>query len=236
MHTITSFLILREPLLPELLHHSMSPFCRKVRVVLDEKGFSFTLRAENVMQKREAFLALNPAGLVPVLIEEDGRAFADSRAIVEYLQDVRAEPDMFGATPTDRAETRRLVAWFDEKMYAEVTRNIVEEKIFKWRQQRGQPDSKVLAAALADLRIHLRYIEHLVNRRFWLAGEKFGLADIAAATQVSCIDYVGDISWSAWSSAREWYARVKSRPSFRPILEDRIAGMPPAKHYADPDF
>ena len=214
----------------------MSPFCRKVRVVLDEKGFSFSLRMEDVSLRREAFLALNPAGEVPVLVEEDGSALADSRAIVEYLQEIRAEPDMFGTTPAERAETRRLVAWFDEKMYAEVTRSIIDEKILKWRQRRGHPDSRVLSAAIANLRIHLGYIEYLIERRFWLAGEQFGLADIAAATQISCIDYLGYISWSSWETAREWYARVKSRPSFRPLLEDRLAGMPPADHYADPDF
>lgn len=222
--------------MPELFHDPMSPFCRKVRVVLDEKGFSFSLRAEDVSLRREAFLALNPAGEVPVLVEEDGSALADSRAIAEYLQEVQAEPDMLGTTPAERAETRRLVAWFDEKMYAEVTRSVIEEKILKWRQQRGPPDSRALSAAIANLRTHLGYIEYLIERRFWLAGEQFGLADIAAATQISCVDYVGYISWSSWETAREWYARVKSRPSFRPLLEDRLAGMPPADHYADPDF
>ncbi len=222
--------------MPELFHDPMSPFCRKVRVVLDEKGISFSLRMEDVSLRREAFLALNPAGEVPVLVEEDGSALADSRAIVEYLQEIRAEPDMLGTTPAGRAETRRLVAWFDEKMYAEVTRSVVDEKILKWRQRRGRPDSRTLSAAITNLRTHLGYIEYLIERRFWLAGEQFGLADIAAATQISCIDYVGDISWSSWETAREWYARVKSRPSFRPLLEDRLAGMPPADHYADPDF
>ena len=214
----------------------MSPFCRKVRVVLDEKGFPFSLRAEDVSLRREAFLALNPAGEVPVLVEDDGSALADSRAIVEYLQEIRAEPDMLGTTPTERAETRRLVAWFDEKMYAEVTRSIIDEKILKWRQRRGRPDSRALSAAIANLQTHLGYIEYLIERRFWLAGEQFGLADIAAATQISCVDYVGYISWSSWETAREWYARVKSRPSFRPLLEDRLAGMPPADHYANLDF
>ena len=220
----------------ELFHDPFSPFCRKVRVVLDEKRHPFTLRMEDVSQRREAFLALNPSGQVPVLVEEEGRALADSRAIAEYLQEVHPEPDILGGSPTERAETRRLVAWFDEKMYMEVTRSIVDEKIHKWRQRRGAPDSKVLSAALANLRTHLSYIEYLIDRRFWLAGEQFGLADIAAASQISCIDYIGDISWSSWEAARDWYARVKSRPSFRSILEDRLVGLPPADHYADLDF
>ncbi len=222
--------------LPELIHDPMSPFCRKVRVVLDEMGVRFSLTQENVSLRREEFLALNPAGEVPVLIDGNGSALADSQAIAEYLQDIHKEPDLLGGTPAERAETRRLVAWFDRKMYREVTGLIIEEKVQKWRQRRGKPDSAVLAAARDRLRLHLDYMEGLLAMRFWLAGERFSLADIAAASQISCIDYVGDIPWSSSQATREWYARIKSRPSFRPILHDRLAGMPPDDHYADPDF
>ena len=222
--------------LPELFHDPMSPFCRKVRVVLDELGVPFSLTREDASLQRDEFRALIPAGEVPVLINDSGSALADSQAIVEYLQDIHREPDLLGDNPGERAETRRLVAWFDGKMYQDVTRVIVEEKIHKWQQKRGKPDSAVLAAARVRLRLHLEDMERLLAARFWLAGERFSLADIAAASQISCIDYVGDMPWSSSQATREWYARIKSRPSFRPILHDRLAGMPPDDHYADPDF
>lgn len=222
--------------MPELFHDPMSPFCRKVRVVLDELGVSFSLTREDASLQRDELLALIPAGEVPVLINDSGSALADSQAIVEYLQDIHKEPDLLGKNPAERAETRRLVAWFDGKMYHDVTRLIIEEKIHKWRQRRGKPDSAVLAAARGRLRLHLDDMERLLATRFWLAGERFSLADIAAASQISCIDYVGDIPWSSSQATREWYARIKSRPSFRPVLHDRLAGMPPDDHYADPDF
>ncbi len=222
--------------LPELFHDPMSPFCRKVRVVLDELGVAFSLTREDASLQREEFRALIPAGEVPVLINDSGSALADSQAIVEYLQDIHEEPDLLGRNPAERAETRRLVAWFDGRMYQDVTRMIIEEKIQKWRQRRGKPDSAVLAAARGRLRLHLDDMERLLATRFWLSGERFSLADIAAASQISCIDYVGDMPWSSSRATREWYARIKSRPSFRPILHDRLAGMPPDDHYADPDF
>lgn len=222
--------------MPELLHDPMSPFCRKVRVVLDELGVSFSLTQEDASLQRDEFLALIPAGEVPVLVNDSGSALADSQAIVEYLQDIHREPDLLGRNPAERAETRRLVAWFDGRMYQDVTRMIIEEKIHKWRQRRGKPDSAVLAAARGRLRLHLDDMERLLTTRFWLAGERFSLADIAAASQISCIDYVGDMPWSSSQATREWYARIKSRPSFRPILHDRLAGMPPDDDYADPDF
>lgn len=219
-----------------LYHIPLSPFCRKVRVALKEKGLPFELRLENVWERRQEFLALNPAGKVPVLVEADGTAIADSVAITEYLQEVQPQPDLLGSSPAQRAETRRLVAWFDGKMHEEATQNLVGEKLFKRFLGRGEPDSATVRAGLANIRIHLGYIAFLVERRTWLAGESFSLADIAAAAQLSCIDYIGDVPWSKHEAARDWYARVKSRPSFRPILDDRVPGLKAAGHYDDLDF
>ncbi|MDA0220769.1 MAG: glutathione S-transferase family protein [Proteobacteria bacterium] len=219
-----------------LYHVPLSPYSRKVRVALKEKGLPFDLRLENVWERRVEFLAMNPAGKVPVLVEADGTVIADSVAITEYLQEVQPQPDLLGATPAQRAETRRLVAWFDGKMHEEATVNLVGEKVMRRFLGRGEPDSATVRAGLANIRIHLDYVAFLVERRTWLAGDKFSLADIAAAAQFSCIDYIGDVPWAHREAARDWYARVKSRPSFRPILDDRVPGLKPAGHYDDLDF
>ncbi len=100
----------------------------------------------------------------------------------------------------------------------------------------GTPDTSVLRASKTNLGYHLEYVSYLAERRRWLAGAEFSLADIAAAAHLSAIDYLGDIPWDDHPQARDWYARVKSRPSFRPILADLIPGAPPPKHYADLDF
>lgn len=220
-----------------VLHHLwLSPFCRKVRVVLQEKRLDFEMRVENVWDRNEAFLALNPAGEVPVLVEEDGTAIADHVAICEYLDEIVADPPLVGRQPAERAEVRRLAAWFDQKFNREVTENLVGEKILKRFLKLGEPDSRTIRAGHANIRYHLDYVGFLVDRRNWLAGDHFSLADIAAAAHLSCIDYLGDVPWEDHPEARDWYARVKSRPSFRPLLRDSIAGAPPARHYADLDF
>jgi glutathione S-transferase len=145
-------------------------------------------------------------------------------------------PDLLGASPAQRAETRRLVAWFDEKMHIEATQNLFGEKVQRRFLGHGEPDSATVRAGLANIRVHLDYIAFLVERRSWLAGEQFSLADIAAAAQLSCIDYIGDVPWAHQEAARDWYARVKSRPSFQPILDDRLPGLRPVSHYDDLDF
>ena len=219
-----------------LYHLWLSPFSRTIRVVLKEKNLDFTLKAEKVWERRPEFLALNPAGDVPVLIEPDGTVIADVRAIAEFLDEVHREKLLIGINPIDRAEVRRLCAWFDVKMNAEVTENLVGEKMMKRFLGLGQPNSSAIRAGHANLVHHLDYIGYLTERRRWLAGENFSLADITAAAHLSALDYLGDVPWDDHEPAKEWYARIKSRPSFRPILTDHLPGVPPPKHYADLDF
>jgi glutathione S-transferase len=218
-----------------LYHSLLSATSRKVRVVLAEKNLDFTMKAEKPWERRPEFLALNPAGEVPVLIDNDD-VIAGTEAIVEYLDEMYREKMLFGINPLDRAEVRRLVSWFDGKMNREVTENLIGEKIMKRRVGEGQPNSQAIRAGHANLPHHLDYIAYLVERRRWLAGDFFSVADITAAAHISTLDYLGDVPWDEHEPAREWYARIKSRPSFRAILADHEPGLPPPKHYADLDF
>jgi glutathione S-transferase len=219
-----------------LYHLWLSPYCRKVRIALGEKGLESELRVEKVWQRRADFLAINPAGKVPVLVEPNGVVLAESTPICEYLDEIYPEPPLLGADPADRAETRRLVNWFDLKFGPEVTHNLVDEKLMKRFMAMGEPDSSAIRAGNHNIRYHLDYIAYLTERRNWLAGEAFGLADIAAGAHISAVDYLGDVPWDDHAGAKDWYARVKSRPSFRPVLADHIPGIPPPKQYADLDF
>jgi len=219
------------------LHHLwLSPFCRKVRLVLQEKRLEFQMKTEAVWERDEKFLALNPAGEVPVLVEADGTALSGSDAICEFLDEVNGEPSLYGRQAMARAEARRLVYWFDHKFHAEVTVNLVDEKIMKRFLGLGEPASKTIRAGHANIHHHLDYIAYLADRRKWLAGDEMSMADLAAAAHLSCVDYLGDVPWDQHTAAKDWYARVKSRPSFRPLLDDHIPGAAPAKHYGNLDF
>ena len=219
-----------------LYHLWLSPFSRKVRIVLAEKKLEFQMNVEQVWERRRDFLALNPSGEVPVLVEPDNTVLSDSNAICEYLEEKAPEPNLIGRTPHDRAEVRRLVAWFDRKFDAEVTDKLVAEKVMKRFLGLGEPDSREIRAAQKNIHTHLDYIAYLTDRRHWLAGDDMTLADIAAASHLSAVDYLGDVPWSDHKSAKHWYARIKSRPSFRPVLADKIPGLPAPKHYMDLDF
>ncbi len=219
-----------------LYHLWLHPFSRKVRIALAEKRLDFDLKIEKIWERRTEFLAMNPAGDVPVIIEPDGTTLANSMVICEYLEEVYPEVNLVGSDPIQRAETRRLVGWFDVKFNREVTDNLIGEKLMKRFLKLGEPHGPSIRAGHANIHYHLDYIGFLMERRNWLAGDFFSLADIAAAAHLSGIDYIGDVPWEEHQAAREWYARVKSRPSFKPLLEDRIPGFNPVDHYEDVDF
>ncbi|AVM76320.1 glutathione S-transferase family protein [Magnetospirillum gryphiswaldense] len=220
-----------------LYHYPLCPFSRKVRIVLAEKKLEFDERIEKAWERRDEFLELSPGGDLPVLVEQNGTIFGDATAICEYLDETHRDSPLLPAEPEARAEVRRLVGWFDRKFHDEVTRNLVDEKVTKrLTTVKGAPDSRAIRAGFAHIHQHLEYIAWLTERRTWLAGGYFTLADAAAAAQISCIDYIGDVPWDRHPGAKEWYAMVKSRPSFRLLLADHVPGVPPPKHYADLDF
>ena len=220
-----------------LYHHPLCPFSRMVRLVLAEKKLDFELQTERFWDKRPDFLELNPAGEVPVLVEEGGTALADGAAICEYLDEIHREPPLMPFEPVARAEVRRLIGWFGGKFHAEVTDNLVGEKVFKrLSSSHAEPDSRRIRTGYAHIHEHLNYVAWLTERRTWLAGGAFTLADVAAAAQISCVDYVGDVPWDTHPGAKDWYARVKSRPAFRALLSEHLPGVPPPRHYADLDF
>ena len=219
-----------------LYHLWLSPFCRAVRIALGEKGVEVTLRSENIWERRHDFLAMNPAGEVPVLADPDGPALSGATVIVEYLDEIQPEPTLLGENAIERAETRRLADWFNRKFNAEVTENLLGEKVMKRFLGIGKPDATAIRAGYRNLRYHLDYIAYLTERRNWLAGDVLSYADIAAAAHLSSLDYINEISWENCEPVKTWYARIKSRPSFRSLLSDKIPGIPSPNHYADLDF
>lgn len=219
-----------------LIHHPSSPGSRKARVALSELGLTCQIVLESYWLRRPEFTALNVASEVPVLLLDETAYVVGDQAICEFLEETKPDRSLLGASLERRNETRRLLQWFDRKFAHEVTDNIVGEKLAKRLMRSGDACAPVIRAGIANIHYHLDYIGWLTERRSWLAGPEFSLADIAAAAHISLIDYLGDVPWADHEDARTWYMRVKSRPSFRPLLAETMAGVTPAEHYALLDF
>lgn len=218
-----------------LYHVPLSPFCRKVRLTLAEKKIEVELVEERYWEQGQDFLRRNPAGKVPVLRIEN-RTLSESQAICEYLEETVPEPRLMPRDPDGRYEVRRLCAWFDDKFHDEVTSKLLYERVNKKIMGLGYPDSKNVKFGAGRIKYHLDYLSWLLDQRRWLACDQMTLADLSAAAHLSALDYISDVDWSRSQNVRDWYAKIKSRPSFRSLLADQIPGFPPPPHYADLDF
>jgi glutathione S-transferase len=227
-----------------LFHHPLLPSCRFIRLAFGENVEELELIEEMPWSRRKEFLAINPAGSLPVLLAEGDVPIVGATVIAEYLDETRGilkrDRRLLAENPMDRAEIRRLIDWYLVKLDSEVTRHLVRERIFKPMMPRerggGSPDSTAIRAARANVKQHMKYTNWLAGSRNWLAGARLTYADLAAAAALSVLDYLGEVEWREYNAARDWYARVKSRPSFRPLLNDRVRGLAPSTHYADLDF
>jgi len=218
-----------------LFYVPLSPFCRKVRLTLAEKRLEVKLIEERYWEAGTEFLRRNPAGKVPIL-RYDGRMLAESQAICEFLDEVHPEPSLMPKDPAGRYEVRRLCAWFDDTFHSEVTANLLYERVNKKIMGRGYPDSQKVKAGSSRIKYHLDYMSWLLEHRRWLAGNAMTLADFAGAAHLSCLDYINDVDWERAPLVKSWYATIKSRPAFRPLLADQVPGFPPPRRYADLDF
>ena len=228
------------PLVDRTLYHfPLDPASRQARLALGEKRLPFEPVVVRYWEQPPEFTALNPSGLTPVLVEADGgrrTVVCEVRAILEHLDEQHPQPELIGRDPVERAETRRLLQWFDRKFDLEVDGYLLHEKLEKRLTKMGAPDLSNMRLGREALRVHLAYIEKLLAERDWLAGRRLSLADFAAAAHISVLDYFGDIPWREIPGAKTWYMKLKSRPCFRPLLADRWPGLAPAAHYDDLDF
>lgn len=231
----------------KLIEYPLCPFSRSIRLALGEYELIVELNEERPFAPSRGFLEINPAGELPVLIIRDDLALSGAYAISEYLGETNGrkrdnglgqrQNRLFPGDNTERAEIRRLVDWFHRKCHAEVTDPLLEEKVYqRFRGGRGAPDPELIRAGRENLRYHLSYISYLADSRNWLAGDELSFADLAAAGHLSVLDYLEEVPWESYPAAKDWYARIKSRPSFRPLLADRIPGLAPPAAYADLDF
>ncbi len=221
-----------------LIHQfPLCPFSRKVRLLLGEKGVGYDLVRVNPWERKDEFIDLNPAGQTPVLVEMNKNiTLLHSAAICEFFEETVDQAPMISGTAVNRAEIRRLVSWFDEQFYGNVVAPLLHERMQKRLVQRASPDAAHLREAMKNANVLLDYVDWLLDHRNWLAGATLSLADLTAAAHISVADYLGGIDWRSHEATKSWYSGLKSRPSFRPLLSERMEVIAPPPHYDKVDF
>ncbi|MBN9554161.1 MAG: glutathione S-transferase family protein [Alphaproteobacteria bacterium] len=211
-----------------LIHLMLSPSCRLARLILAEKRVA--------CDPTSAEDARNP---MPVFIDQDGTRIEGIWALVDHLETHFPDHPL---APEDAGERRASLRWLDWALgpfHEQVTQRILYEKAaqrFTGAPGRRAPDMNVIRAGRDELKLALAAIGRALEAGGNLSGRAPALGDLAVAAQLSGLDYFGEVPWGDFPAANEWYVRMKSRPSFRSILADRVPGQPPAAHYAELDF
>ena len=219
-----------------LYHYPLCAFSRAIRLYLNEKELAYAAIIENPWDRKHIFSKNHTISDIPTLEEKAGLVLEGWYPIVEQLEQLYRSPPLFGKSFKEKAEIRKITALFNEMFFADVTKLIVFEKIFKKHIENRSPDSTFIRRGCSNINTYFEYITWAADHRNWLAGDDFSIADIAAAAHISCIDYLGSINWENYPSVKDWYVRIKSRPTFREILNDRISECQPPAHYSDLDF
>ena len=205
----------------------LSPPSRFARLLIAEKRLACDSSAPEDLTEH-----------LPVFVEMDGSRYQGLWAIVDHLEGAYPEHPL---TPDDdraRSESLRLLDWSMGPLLENVTKRIVFERAsqrYTGATAQRAPDMQIVRGGREALRTVLTNLGSSAERNGCLASRDCSLADLAVAAHLSAIDYFGEVPWSEFPAVTEWYMRVKSRPSFRTLLGDRIPGQPPVSHYADLD-
>ena len=205
----------------------LSPPSRFARLLIAEKRLTCDCLAPE-----------DTAGHLPVFVELDGSRHQGLWAIVDHLEGSYPDQPLTPEDDAARAESLRVLDWAMGPFLESVTKRIVYERAsqrYTGSTARRAPDMEIVRAGREVLRAALADIGAMAERNGCLASRDCTLGDLAIGAHLSALDYFGEVPWSEFPAVAEWYMRIKSRPSFRTLLADRVPGQPPVSHYADLD-
>ena len=218
-----------------LHHYYLCSSSRYIRLILEEHKITYSTQLENYWKPQKDFLKLNPAGYLPVILNKENFPIVGANACLEYIKDLNLKPDLFVDSYKDKAEIYRLHHWFDTIFKKEVLDPIIYEKVFSRIVENIVPNSENIRAALQNLDFHSKYFNYLLDNKNYFIKDKLTYLDLLAAANLSVLDYLGLLNLKTNKNVKEWYLKIKSRPSFKTLLKDQIVGLNPHENYKSID-
>jgi glutathione S-transferase len=203
---------------------SISPFVRKVRVLLAEKGIEYTLEAVNPFSPPPDFLAISPLKRIPVLRDTDKpepNTLPDSSIICDYLEHKYPKPALYPSEPFERARALWYEEYADSVMASNIGGGLFFERVVK-KMMRGQTDEAVCQKTLSEkLPPLFDHLEHEVSGKDYLVGGSFSIADISIGTMFVNFDHAGEkLDTKRWPKLAAYVERIHARPSFKAMLDE----------------
>jgi glutathione S-transferase len=219
-----------------LYHYPLCPISRLIRVILSEQNVEYKLEKIDFWRERQKIISLDPLGEIPALKTNENKVIVGFYPLIEYVSSLSPNFYFSNLDNIEAAEMRRIIYWLDYRFNKEITSYVVSEKLVRLLSKDGSPRTEFLRAARINLIHHMNYFQTLFSRNGNIATHQQSIADLFLACHISVLDYFGEINWEKFAWIKDWYATIKSRPSFRKILQDRVPIINPPSHYEDPDF
>jgi glutathione S-transferase len=212
--------------MPTLHGVSLSPFVRKTRVYCAEKGIDVDLVPVMPGSTDPEYRRKSPLGKIPCL--EDGDfVLPDSSCICAYLERVHPEPALYPADPAEYGRALWYEEYADTKLL-EATIVPFVERVINAKFLRKEADEERVRRALEKVAPGVfDYLESQLEDRDYLVGNRFSIADIAAATSFVNMAFGGErVDASRWPRLAGYVERIHGRPSFKALIEEETAGLP----------
>lgn len=198
----------------------LSPFVRKLRLCLAEKGLDYQLEIVLPFDQPSWFRDLNPLGRIPA-IKVDDLTLADSSVICQYLED--KYPDLsplLGQNAEQHAKVRWLEKYSDYELAPLTTFTIFHNRVINLRMKKPCDENAVQSALSEKLPGHFDYLEKYLGHADFFVGDTLTLADLAFACQMINMEHGGEkLDEQRWPNLTALYARIKARPSVQEVLK-----------------
>ena len=238
-----------------LYDSALSPCAQKVRLVLHEKGLPFEAKPVDLTKKENLqpeYLALNPKGVVPTIIE-NGAVVTESSIIIEYLDDAHPSPPLRPVEADKRARMRSWIRAVDDELHpsngaitwpilvlptlysqmggdrtkVEAIVAKVPDRARRERQMRFIAqglDAPDTAQALAVISKVLDRMESALGANLWIAGPNYSLADAALTPYLQTFAQFGlwDLVCGHRPNVLAWFDRIRARPSFTASIHQSV--------------
>ncbi len=187
-----------------------SPYARKIRIILAEKGLPFELVVDSPWESATQVPEVNPLGKVPVLVLDDGEVFFDSPVVAAYLETLGVQPELVPTEPLEAVRVRQTEALADGIVDAAVT------ALLESRRPDGERSDAVISRQMEKIERGLAVLEGRIAGRTWFHGDAMGLGDISAAVALGYLDLrFPQVDWRGRHSGLKTLSeRLFARPSF----------------------
>ncbi len=199
----------------KLYNSNFAPNPRRVRIFLAEKGLSIP-RVEVDLGKLEhktaEFSALNPFQTIPVLELDDGTKISESIAICRYVEELHPQPNLFGATPLERA----TVEMWQRRVELHLMLPIAQVMRHSHPHMAQMEDPQIPDWAAANRPRALRNMlifDGVLSDRLFIAGDRFTVADITGLVALDFTRPARIAIPAELGNLNRWFAELKARPS-----------------------